>query len=262
MASLLEINGLSKVYADGTTALNDVSFSIARGEFVAIIGPSGAGKSTLLRCINRLVKPSGGAIRFQDIDAAGASRRQVRQLRRQTGMVFQSYNLIQRVSVLRNVLHGRLGYMNAFSGTLGLFSRKDVEEAKGILHRLGLSQQMHKRADELSGGQQQRVGIARALSQKPQLILADEPIASLDPVTSRTIMEHLSAICREDGITCIVNLHQVAMARDYATRIIGIHKGEVVFDGAPGDLSEDAIHRIYGAAPDRREQGGEALAGA
>ncbi|MBO7745877.1 phosphonate ABC transporter ATP-binding protein [Paenibacillus sp. MWE-103] len=262
MASLLEIHGLSKVYADGTAALKDVSFSVRRGEFVAVIGPSGAGKSTLLRCINRLVKPSGGEIRFQEIDAAGASGRQVRQLRRQTGMIFQHYNLIQRVSVLRNVLHGRLGYMNAFSGSLGLFSRKDVEEAKRILHRLGLSQQMYKRADELSGGQQQRVGIARALSQKPELILADEPIASLDPVTSRAIMEHLSDICRADGITCIVNLHQVAMARDYATRIIGIHKGEVVFDGPPGELSEDVIHRIYGAAPDGREQGGEALAGA
>ncbi|NBD23675.1 phosphonate ABC transporter ATP-binding protein [Paenibacillus glycinis] len=260
MASLLEINELSKVYADGTAALKNVSFSVAPGEFIAIIGPSGAGKSTLLRCINRLVKPSGGAIRFRDIDAAAASRRQVRLLRRQTGMIFQGYNLIQRVTVLRNVLHGRLGYMNAVSGSLGLFSRKDVADAKAILHRLGLTEQMFKRADELSGGQQQRVGIARALSQKPQLILADEPIASLDPVASRTIMEHLSGICREDGITCIVNLHQVAMARDYATRIIGIHKGEVVFDGRPGELSEETIHRIYGAAPDWREQGGESLA--
>ncbi|MFC0331788.1 phosphonate ABC transporter ATP-binding protein [Paenibacillus sepulcri] len=260
MSSLLEIKELSKVYADGTAALKSVSFSVSSGEFVAIIGPSGAGKSTLLRCINRLVKPSGGAIRFQNIDAAGATRRQVRNLRRQTGMIFQGYNLIERVTVLRNVLHGRLGYMNAVSGSLGLFSRKDVEDAKAILHRLGLSQQIYKRADELSGGQQQRVGIARALSQKPQLILADEPIASLDPVTSKTIMEHLSAICREDGITCIVNLHQVEIARDYATRIIGIHKGEVVFDGAPSALTEDVIHRIYGAAPDRREQDGEALA--
>lgn len=245
MAALLTIRNLTKVYSDGTAALQGVDLQVERGEFVVVIGSSGAGKSTLLRCINRLVQPSEGSVMFNNIDATRASGRQVRRLRREVGMIFQSFNLIQRVSVLRNVLHGRLGYMNLLSGTLGLFTKHDVEEAKRILDRLGLKQQMYKRADELSGGQQQRVGIARALSQKPQLILADEPIASLDPVTSETIMHHLRTICREDGITCLVNLHQVEVAKKYATRIVGIHKGAVTFDGKPEELSEEAIGRIY-----------------
>ncbi|WP_127578982.1 phosphonate ABC transporter ATP-binding protein [Paenibacillus koleovorans] len=245
MAALLEIRNLKKVYSDGTTALKDVNLQVNRGEFVVIIGSSGAGKSTLLRCINRLVQPSDGTVLFNSMDATRANQRQVRRLRREVGMIFQSFNLIERVSVLRNVLHGRLGYMNAVTGTLGLFAKKDIEEAKRILHRLGLDQQIYKRADELSGGQQQRVGIARALSQQPQLILADEPIASLDPVTSETIMSHLYTICREDGITCVVNLHQVEVAKKYATRIIGIHKGSVAFDGKPEQLTEQAIQHIY-----------------
>ncbi|WP_248927625.1 phosphonate ABC transporter ATP-binding protein [Paenibacillus hamazuiensis] len=245
-ASILKIERLRKVYADGTAALQGINMEVRQGEFVAVIGPSGAGKSTLLRCINRLVEPTEGTVWFNGMDATRAGGGQIRKLRREVGMVFQSFNLIQRVSVLRNVLNGRLGYMGSLSGALGLYSKKDIEEAKHILSRVGLREQMYKRADELSGGQQQRVGIARALSQKPLLILADEPIASLDPVTSETVMEHLHSICREDGITCLVNLHQVEVARKYATRIVGIHKGSVVFDGPPELLTGEVTERVYG----------------
>lgn len=245
MAALLEIQNLKKVYSDGTTALQGVDFKVNEGEFVVVIGSSGAGKSTLLRCINRLVEPSEGSVMFNAMDTTKANQTQVRKLRREVGMVFQSFNLIQRVSVLRNVLNGRLGYMNPLTGMLGMYSKSDVEEAKKILFRLGLHEQMYKRADELSGGQQQRVGIARALSQRPKLILADEPIASLDPVTSETIMSHLHTICQEDGITCVVNLHQVEVAKKYASRIIGIHKGTVAFDGKPNQLSDNEISHIY-----------------
>jgi len=245
MSAILEIRNLRKVYSDGTTALSGVELQVNRGEFIAIIGPSGAGKSTLLRCINRLVEPTEGAILFNGMDATKASPTSIRKMRREVGMIFQNFNLVKRVTVLRNVLHGRLGYMNPVRGTLGLFSRKDIEEAKRILVRLGLQQQMFKRADELSGGQQQRVGIARALSQKPKMILADEPIASLDPVTSHSIMEHLHSICSEDGITCLVNLHQVEVAKKFATRIIGIHKGTVVFDGPPEHLTGEMIEKVY-----------------
>jgi phosphonate transport system ATP-binding protein len=246
MSAILEIRNLRKQYADGTLALKDVSLRVHRGEFVAVIGPSGAGKSTLLRCINRLVEPSGGSIIVNGVDAVKASGRQIRRLRREVGMIFQQFNLVERVTVLRNVLHGRLGYRNPIAGALGLFSRQEIEEAKNILRRLGLHEQMYKRADELSGGQQQRVGIARALSQKPLIILADEPIASLDPATSETIMQILSAICREDGITCLVNLHQVDVAKRYADRIIGIRQGTVVFDGPPEALDDKAVGKVYG----------------
>lgn len=245
MSVILEVRNLKKVYADGTAALSGIDFQVKPGEFVAIIGPSGAGKSTLLRCINRLIEPTEGAVLLGGMDTTKAGPRHIRKLRREVGMIFQSFNLVQRVTVLRNVLHGRLGYMDPVRGSLGLFSKKDIEEAKQILVRLGLQQQMFKRADELSGGQQQRVGIARALSQKPKIILADEPIASLDPVTSESIMRHLYAICREDGITCLVNLHQVEVAKKFATRIIGIHKGTIVFDGPPEELTDDVIEQVY-----------------
>ncbi|QHT62936.1 phosphonate ABC transporter ATP-binding protein [Paenibacillus lycopersici] len=249
MAAILQIDKLSKQYADGTAALHDVTFSLEPGEFVAVIGPSGAGKSTLLRCINRLVEPTEGSVLFDDIHSDKANRRQVQQLRRQVGMIFQGYNLVERVSVLHNVLHGRLGYMDPIRGALGLFSNHDKQEAKALLVRLGLEQQIYKRADELSGGQQQRVGIARALCQKPKLMLADEPIASLDPLTSKVIMDYLYRICREDGIACMVNLHQVDVAKSYATRIIGMHKGKIVFNGRPDELTDEAIAHIYGGSP-------------
>lgn len=254
MENLLEIRNLRKVYSDGTSALQGIDLSLKQGEFVAIIGPSGSGKSTLLRCVNRLIEATEGEIRFNGKDVLQASRKQVRTMRRQVGMIFQGHNLVERLSVLRNVLHGRLGYMDSFRGSMGLFSKEDVAEAMRILHRVGLADQIYKRADELSGGQQQRVGIARALAQKPQLILADEPIASLDPASSEVIMDYLHGISREDGITCIVNLHQVSVARKYATRIIGIHKGAKVFDGAPSELTDVQINAIYGKSVEKEER--------
>ncbi|ATY86134.1 phosphonate ABC transporter ATP-binding protein [Kyrpidia spormannii] len=245
MEPILRVEHLKKVYPDGTEALREVDFTVHPGEFVAVIGPSGSGKSTLLRCVNRLVEPTQGAVIFKGENITRAGGRRVRRLRREIGMVFQSHNLIPRVSVLQNVLHGRLGYKDSLRGALGMFSAQEKEDALRILERMGLLEQAHKRADELSGGQQQRVGIARALAQKPILILADEPIANLDPATSESIMDHLHTICRADGITCLVNLHQVAMAKKYATRIIGIHRGTKVFDGPPSKLDDRIIGQIY-----------------
>lgn len=223
--TLLQVEGLSKVYPDGTKALDNLDLTINPGEFVVVIGPSGAGKSTLLRSLNRMIEPTDGKIQFKGSETMGIKGKRLRELRRHMGMIFQGYNLVTRVSVLRNVLHGRLGYMSAFKGALGLFSKSDTEAAKKMLQRVGLFEQMYKRADELSGGQQQRVGIARALAQRPDLILADEPIASLDPASSETIMNYLYTICNEEGIACLCNLHQVDIAKKYASRIIGIHKG-------------------------------------
>jgi phosphonate transport system ATP-binding protein len=243
--TLLQIEGLSKVYPDGTMALDNLNLQIQSGEFVVVIGPSGAGKSTLLRSLNRMVEPTKGHIRFKGEETMGIKGTKLREMRRHMGMIFQGYNLVTRVSVLNNVLHGRLGYMSSLKGALGLYSKADTEAAKNMLQRVGLFEQMYKRADELSGGQQQRVGIARALCQKPDLILADEPIASLDPASSETIMDYLYTICKEEGIACLCNLHQVDIAKKYATRIIGIHKGSKVFDGAPEELTDDMIRLIY-----------------
>ncbi|WP_209121624.1 phosphonate ABC transporter ATP-binding protein [Alkalihalobacillus sp. BA299] len=243
--TLLDVKKVSKVYADGTVALKDVTFQIEKGEFIVVIGPSGAGKSTLLRSINRLVDSTSGEIVFKNEDIMKVRSSKLRKLRREVGMIFQGFNLVERTSVINNVLHGRLGYMNSFKGFFSLFSERDKQEAKQLLHRVGLGSQMYKRADELSGGQQQRVGIARAIAQKPDLILADEPIASLDPVSSETIMEHLYTICQEDGIACLCNLHQVDVAKKYANRIIGIHAGEKVFDGKPEELTDEMIELIY-----------------
>ncbi|MCM3785491.1 phosphonate ABC transporter ATP-binding protein [Neobacillus mesonae] len=243
--TLLEVEGLSKIYPDGTKGLDNLNLKINPGEFVVVIGPSGAGKSTLLRSLNRMIEPTKGKIRFKGSETMGIKGKKLREMRRHMGMIFQGYNLVTRVSVLKNVLHGRLGYMSSLKGALGLFSKLDTEAAKNMLTRVGLYEQMYKRADELSGGQQQRVGIARALSQRPDLILADEPIASLDPASSETIMHYLYTICKEEGIACLCNLHQVDIAKKYATRIIGIHKGTKVFDGTPEELTEDMIRLIY-----------------
>ncbi|RCW69679.1 phosphonate ABC transporter ATP-binding protein [Saliterribacillus persicus] len=245
MEPILKIENLDKVYPDGTVALSNINFNVYPGEFVVVIGPSGAGKSTLLRCMNRLVEPTNGNVIFKDKKINKANSKQVKQIRREIGMVFQNFNLIDRLTVLNNVLHGRLGYTNTIKGSLGIFSKKDITEAEEILARVGLSKQKYKRADELSGGQMQRVGISRALSQRPRLILADEPIASLDPASSKNIMDHIYNICTEDKITAIVNLHQVEVAIKYATRIIGIQNGEVIFDGQPSQLTDKVIDEIY-----------------
>lgn len=246
MGHILQINNLSKVFPDGTKALNNVSISIKRGEIVAVIGSSGAGKSTFLRCINKLNLVTSGSILFdQKFEVTIAKGRELREIRRQIGMIFQGFNLIKRSLTIKNVLHGRLGYMSPLKGALGMFSKKDTEEALAVLTRVGLQEQAFKRADELSGGQQQRVGIARALAQKPQILLADEPIASLDPASSQRVMSYMKSIAEEDGITTIVNLHQVDFAKSFANRIIGIKRGAIVFDGTPSELTEDVINRLY-----------------
>ncbi|MGO4371538.1 phosphonate ABC transporter ATP-binding protein [Paenibacillus sp. MCAF20] len=256
--TLLQVENLKKVYADGTAALNGIDLSVEAGEFIVVIGPSGAGKSTLLRCLNQMVQPTSGKVLFQGTNTTGVSGRKLREIRRSMGMIFQGFNLVERLSVLTNVLHGRLGYMSAWRGAFGLFTKPDVAEATRLLQRVGLSEQVHKRADELSGGQQQRVGIARALAQKPQLILADEPIASLDPASSEIVMNSLYTFCKEDGIACLCNLHQVDVAKKYATRIIGIYKGTKVFDGTPEQLTDEMIDFIYNQHNDKASDISEA----
>jgi phosphonate transport system ATP-binding protein len=244
--ALLEVAGLSKYYKD-VRALSDVSFSVKKGEFVGIIGPSGAGKSTLLRCINRLVDASEGRILFEGTDVCQLPRRQLRRLRSRIGMIFQHYNLVYRLSVVENVLHGRLGYKSDLDGILGRYTEKEKERALKIIARLGLEDQLYKRCDTLSGGQKQRVGIARALVQHPHLILCDEPIASLDPGSAKIIMDYLRDICRDLAITILVNLHQVDVAVKYARRIIGVNSGRIVYDGKPQKLTRKTIYAIYGA---------------
>lgn len=243
--ALLEFQNVSKSYDGVTKALRDVTFSIEEGEFVSIIGPSGAGKSTLLRCVNRLIDPSQGSIFLDGQDVTKAGKKELRAIRTQTAMIFQHYNLVDRLSVVENVLHGRLGQKSTFCGAAGIYTEAEKEEAFRILADMGLSDQAYKRCDELSGGQKQRVGIARAIMQRPKLILCDEPIASLDPKSSKIIMDHLSAINRQKKITCLVNLHQVDVAMKYSDRIIGVTAGQIVYDGPASGLTQEIIHKIY-----------------
>lgn len=242
---ILEFQHVSKVYNNTTKALDDLSFSVKEGEFLSIIGSSGAGKSTILRCINRLVDATDGKIIYDGKDIMHINKRQLRNVRTKTGMIFQHYNLVDRLSVMENVLHGRLGQKSTFSGMIGHYSESEKEQAFAILEELGLAEQAYKRCDALSGGQKQRVGIARAIMQQPKLILCDEPIASLDPKASKTIMDHLAQINQSMQITCIVNLHQVDVAMKYSQRILGIAAGKLVFDGTPSELTQEKIHEIY-----------------
>ena len=243
--SVLKFEHVSKVYNNVTKALNDVSFSIEEGEFVSIIGPSGSGKSTILRCINRLVNASEGTITFDGHDVTHANKREIRQMRKKIGMVFQHYNLVDRLSVIENVLHGRLGYKSALVGATGIFSEQEKQNAFQLLEKLGLTEQAYKRCDQLSGGQKQRVGIARSIMQEPRLVLCDEPIASLDPSTSKVIMDHLKNINDTMNITCILNLHQVDVAMRYSKRIIGLAGGQIIYDGPPENLDKSIIYEIY-----------------
>lgn len=243
--ALLSFQNVSKTYDNVTTALKDVTFSMEEGEFVSIIGPSGAGKSTLLRCINRLVDVSQGAIFFDGHNVTASKKKELREIRMKTSMIFQHYNLVDRLSVVENVLHGRLGQKSAISGAAGHYTEEEKKEAFRIIQEMGLEEQAYKRCDELSGGQKQRVGIARAIMQHPKLILCDEPIASLDPKSSKVIMDHLKAINLTKNITCLVNLHQVDVAMKYSERIIGVTAGEIVYDGPAGGLTKDIIHQIY-----------------
>lgn len=241
---ILELKNVSKSYNSVTKALEDIA-SIEEGEFVSVIGPSGAGKSTLLRCINRLIDVSQGVIVLDGQDITAVKGKELRSVRTKTGMIFQQYNLVNRLSVMENVLHGRLGHKSTLSGAVGHYTEKEKKQALMIIDKLGLTEQMYKRCDELSGGQKQRVGIARAIMQEPRLILCDEPIASLDPGSSKVIMDHLSDINKTMKITCILNLHQVDVAMKYSRRIIGLTSGRIVYDGPADKLSVKTIHEIY-----------------
>lgn len=242
---LLELRNVSKTYSNVTRALTDVSFSVEEGEIVSIIGPSGAGKSTLMRCINRLVDASHGSVIFDGQDITNIPTKRLRKIRTKTGMIFQHYNLVDRLSVLSNVLHGRLGHKSTLSGVVGYYTEEEKESAFKIIDKLGLAEQAYKPCNELSGGQKQRVGIARALMQKPKLLLCDEPIASLDPNASKVIMDHLIDINKTMNITVILNLHQVDVALTYAKRVIGITSGSVVYDGPADRLDRKTIYEIY-----------------
>jgi phosphonate transport system ATP-binding protein len=243
---MLEIQNVTKVYEGGTVALKDVSFNVKDGEFLVVIGLSGSGKSTLLRCINRLIEPTEGRIIWDGVDVTKLSGEELRKVRRKIGMIFQQFNLVKRSSVLTNVLSGRLGYVNPWRSAVGRFPRKDVDKALSCLKRVGILDQANKRADELSGGQQQRVGIARALMQDPRLILADEPVASLDPATSHSILRYIEQLNKEDGVTVLCSLHFLSLARAYASRMVALKDGEVVFEGLPTEIDDARFKEIYG----------------
>jgi phosphonate transport system ATP-binding protein len=244
---LLEVTNIMKYYNRTTPALDDVSFSVQKGEFIAVIGPSGAGKSTLLRCINRMIEVTSGEVLFDGIPVAKLRKKDLKKLRTRIGMIFQHYNLVDRLTVIENVLHGRLGSKSTVAGALGRYSHEEKKKAFAVIDMLGLSDQVYQRCDRLSGGQKQRVGIARALVQNPKMILCDEPIASLDPNASKIIMDHLRSFSKEMHITLIVNLHQVNVALKYSDRILGVNSGKIVFDGAPGELTAGRISEIYGS---------------
>jgi len=246
MPSILSIENLTKVYPGGTRALDGVSLDIARGEFVVLIGLSGSGKSTLLRCLNRLVEPTSGRILFDGIEVTAARGAALRRIRRRMGMIFQQFNLVKRASVFQNVLAGRLGYRSVWRTIASRPAGEDIKLAFDNLGRVGILEKAYARADMLSGGQQQRVGIARALMQRPDVMLADEPVASLDPATSHSVMKYLEEINKKDGITVICALHFLSLARRYGTRVIALKAGRVAFDGKPGDIDERRFKEIYG----------------
>ncbi len=243
---MLRVDNLRKRYRTGDEALKGVSFSVPAGEVVGLIGPSGAGKSTLIRCINRLVEPTDGDVFLNDLNVSTLRQGDLKRARRRIGMIFQEYALVERLSVMENVLSGRLGYVSFWQSFTRRFPQADVDKAFELLERVGLSDHADKRADALSGGQRQRVGIARALEQDPELLLIDEPTASLDPKTSRQIMRLITEICSERNLPAIINIHDVPLAQAFVDRIIGLQAGAVVFDGKPDELTEDVLTRIYG----------------
>lgn len=243
----LHLDHLVKRYERvGYDALKNITFTINEGQIVALIGPSGAGKSTLIRCINRLVEPTSGKVMWGDVNLAALNSSELRKVRRKIGMIFQEFALVDRLTVMENVLSGRLGYVGFWKSFTRSFDRKDIDNAFALLDRVGLAEFADKRADKLSGGQRQRVGIARALMQGPELLLVDEPTASLDPKTSRQIMRLISELCRERKLTAIVNIHDVPLAKMFAERVIGLRDGAVIFDGAPDKLIGEALTQIYG----------------
>lgn len=243
---VLSIKNLTKTYDNGVQALKGVSFDVQEGEFLVIIGLSGSGKSTLLRCINRLHDPTSGEIYFDGTDITHIEGVQVRSLRKRIAMIFQHFNLVPRHSVLSNVLMGKLGSTPIMKSLLGLFHPEDVAESMKYLKLVGISEKAKIRADQLSGGQQQRVAIARALTQNPKILLADEPVASLDPATCHTVMDYLKKVNQEMGITVIANLHFLSLVRQYATRVIALKAGQIVYQGSPNDITDEWFQRIYG----------------
>jgi phosphonate transport system ATP-binding protein len=245
---MLKTINLKKVYPNGEEALKGINLEIPNGQVVALIGPSGAGKSTFIRTINRLVEPSSGNVYFanEKNDITSLNKSKLRKVRRQIGMIFQEFALVERLSVMENVLSGRLGYVGFWNSFFRKFPQKDIEEAFRLLQRIGLEHMLDKRADELSGGQRQRVGIARALIQNPMLLLVDEPTASLDPKNSRQIMRLICELCKERNLAAIINIHDVFLAQNFAERIIGLKAGEIVYDGKASGLSEAILTNIYG----------------
>jgi len=248
---MLEIKNLTKIYAGGTQALYDVSFTVKPGEFLAVIGLSGSGKSTLLRCINRLIEPTDGQIIWNGQDITAASQDELLRIRRKSGMIFQHFNLVSRSRVITNVLAGRLGYVNPALSLLNRFPKSDMDMALKQLDRVSIADQAYKRADELSGGQQQRVGIARAMMQEPEIILADEPVASLDPVLAHSIMQHLETINKEDGVLILCSLHFLDLVHRYADRAIALNDGKLMFDGSPKEIDDERFKEIYGKEAER-----------
>ena len=243
---MLKLENLTKRYNTGDLALQSIDLSIPNGQVLALIGPSGAGKSTLIRCINRLVEPTNGSAILNEVNLTKLSSRALRKSRRKMGMIFQEYALVERLTVMENVLSGRLGYVGFWKSFLRRFPKKDVNEAFRLLDRVGLLEMADKRADELSGGQRQRVGICRALIQDPDLLLVDEPTASLDPKTSRQIMRLINELCQERGLTAIINIHDVLLAQMFSQRIVGLALGNIVYDGSPEGLTPEVLTKIYG----------------
>ncbi|PGZ62743.1 phosphonate ABC transporter ATP-binding protein [Bacillus cereus] len=250
---MIEFQNVSKVYPNGTKGLNNINLMVEKGEFVVMVGLSGAGKSTLLRSVNRLHEITEGEIIIEGESITAAKGKGLRRMRRDIGMIFQSFNLVKRSTVLKNVLAGRVGYHSTMRTTLGLFPKEDLELAFQALKRVNILEKAYARADELSGGQQQRVSIARALAQEAKIILADEPVASLDPLTTKQVLDDLKKINEDFGITTIVNLHSIDLARQYATRIIGLHAGEIVFDGLVEEATDEKFAEIYGEVARKSE---------
>ncbi|MBP2636852.1 MAG: phosphonate transporter, ATPase subunit [Firmicutes bacterium] len=248
---MIEISNLGKEYT-GTKALRNVSLTVKPGEFVVLLGPSGAGKSTLLRCINGLVKPTDGEVIVQGVPVHETKR--LESVRSKVGMIFQQFNLVKRLTVLENVLCGCLAHTNVFTSCLKLFSEQDIDYALQCLKRVGLEHKAYQRADQLSGGQQQRVGIARALAQRPTIVLADEPVASLDPKSAERVLDILRVINKQDAITVVVSLHNIELATKYAERIVGLREGTIVFDQPAASLTESEVEQIYGATEAAEEE--------
>lgn len=248
---MLEVKNLTKIYNNKVKALDNVTFNVAPGQFLAVVGLSGSGKSTLLRCINRLIEPTAGQIIWHGQDVTDASQDNLRRIRRRIGMIFQHFNLVSRSPVITNVLAGRLGYVNPAWSLLNRFPGEDTRQALEKLNRVGIGDKAYVRADALSGGQQQRVGIARALMQNPEMLLADEPVASLDPVLAHSIMKILKQLNQEDGITVICSLHFLDLVQRYADRAIALNEGKLVFDGLPQEIDDRRFREIYGQDAER-----------